>query len=347
MKKKHFPILVAILMLFTMIPLVSMDVHAENTFNISMEIYLYDKTLGSWVDARDYGAVSSYTINEEPTVNIDVPYGETVKILVAPQTGYMVSTIRVNDNYTYSSMPEGYVGGPDRISGQYVLTFTPQSGSDYYVSVSMQEAVRVTYDKNGGTVNDTWWADSFLMSKGSTISSIGPEIEQIIPPAGKELDYVEVITADGNRKVMAENLGRTAHTYNTDVTFKCYWKTSGKSEPVLVTPSSVESVTIKKKPKILKPAASKNKITVKWKHFKYTSKAMKPLWKKIKKVQIQCATDKAFKNTVKTFFVKKKKTKAYINGLKKNTVYYVRIRYFDGKNYSKWSGPKRIKTLKK
>lgn len=106
----------------------------------------------------------------------------------------------------------------------------------------------------------------------------------------------------------------------------------------------LEGTAQSKKPKIQKPKATKNKITVKWKHFKHTSKKTKPIWKKIKSVQIQCATDKAFRNIVKTATVKKSKASAKIKGLKKKTTYYVRVRYSDGTGYSAWSKVKKIKT---
>lgn len=109
-------------------------------------------------------------------------------------------------------------------------------------------------------------------------------------------------------------------------------------------PKQEDEITISKKPSIKKPTAAKGKITVKWSHFKHTSKKTKPIWKKIRKVQIQCATDKGFTNIVKTSMVGKSKTKAVIKGLSKKTVYYVRVRYFDGTGYSKWSGAKKIKT---
>ena len=105
----------------------------------------------------------------------------------------------------------------------------------------------------------------------------------------------------------------------------------------------IEKITITKKPTIKKPAATKNKITVSWKHFKQTKKT-KSIWKKIKKVQVQCATDKSFKNIVKTTLVGKKKTKATIKGLAKKTTYYVRVRYYDGTGYSAWSKVKKVKT---
>ena len=75
-------------------------------------------------------------------------------------------------------------------------------------------------------------------------------------------------------------------------------------------------------------------------------KKTKKICKKIKKVQVQCATDKGFTNILKTAMVGKSKTSAAVKVLKKNTTYYIRIRYFDGTGYSKWS-TKKIKTKKK
>ena len=124
-------------------------------------------------------------------------------------------------------------------------------------------------------------------------------------------------------------------------TFTCTDCGETKTE---VIPIIEEQITISKKPSIKKPAAAKGKITVKWSHFKHTSKKTKAIWKKIKKVQIQCATDKGFTNVVKTATIGKSKTKYTIKGLSKKTTYYVRVRYYDGTGYSNWSGVKKIKT---
>ena len=43
-------------------------------------------------------------------------------------------------------------------------------------------------------------------------------------------------------------------------------------------------------------------------------------------------------------FAKKSKTSAKIKGLKKKTIYYVRVRYYDGTGYSAWSKVKKVKT---
>ena len=135
-----------------------------------------------------------------------------------------------------------------------------------------------------------------------------------------------------------ETSNETFGTYNTQV--------KEPSKQTTVTKKPAERITISQKPTIKKPAATKNKITVKWTHFKHTSKKAKRIWKKIKKVQVQCAKDKAFKKIVKTSKASKNKTKVVIKGLSKKTTYYVRVRYFDGTGYSKWSGVKKIKTKK-
>ena len=117
-----------------------------------------------------------------------------------------------------------------------------------------------------------------------------------------------------------------------------------KAKPVVTKPVETEKITITKKPSIKKQIAAKNKITVNWKHFKHTSKKTKPIWNKIKKVQVQCAADSGFKNNVRTAIVGKKKTKATIKGLARKTTYYVRVRYYDGTGYSAWSKAKKVKT---
>ena len=106
----------------------------------------------------------------------------------------------------------------------------------------------------------------------------------------------------------------------------------------------IDSLSIPNKPSIKKPKATKNSITVRWSHFRHSTKKTWNLWKKIKKVQIQCAKDKSFNNIVKTLSVRKSKTKAVVKGLKKKKTYYVRVRYYDGKRYSSWSRIRKIKT---
>ena len=145
----------------------------------------------------------------------------------------------------------------------------------------------------------------------------------------------------------AGKITRAATTASAGVkTYTCACgETKTESIPKLkAAPKAAEKITISKKLTIKKPSAAKGKITVKWKHFKHTSKKTKKIWKPIKSVQIQCATDSGFRNIVKTAAAKKSKTSAKIKGLKRKTTYYVRVRYFDGRGYSAWSKVKKVKT---
>ena len=77
-------------------------------------------------------------------------------------------------------------------------------------------------------------------------------------------------------------------------------------------------------------------------------------WKRNKKAtgyQIVVATDKSFKNVVKTVNIKKNKTvKTFVKGLKKGKKYYVRVRSYKkasgGNVYSSWSKAKPVKAKK-
>ena len=73
-------------------------------------------------------------------------------------------------------------------------------------------------------------------------------------------------------------------------TYTCTIKACGQTKtekiPNLKPTVPTEKITIAKKPSIKKPAATKSKITVKWKHFKHTSKKAKKVWKNIQKVNI-------------------------------------------------------------
>ena len=103
-------------------------------------------------------------------------------------------------------------------------------------------------------------------------------------------------------------------------------------------------ITISKRPSSVKAKAKKNKVTVSWKKIK-KNKAGKKLLKKIKSIQVQYSTDKAFITNVKTKTVGKKKTKVTLK-LRKKTTYYIRVRYKGAKGFSKWSKVKKVKTKK-
>lgn len=95
----------------------------------------------------------------------------------------------------------------------------------------------------------------------------------------------------------------------------------------------------------MKVKVNKNKVTVSWSKIKNTKKTKK-LLSQIKKVQVQCATDRAFKNVVADKKVGKNKTKVVLKLMKKTT-YYIRTRYIGKDGVSKWTKVKAVKTKKK
>ena len=157
------------------------------------------------------------------------------------------------------------------------------------------------------------------------------------------MERAEEVTIEVNRHVHTWDSGKiTTQPTATSPGIKTYTCTSCGATKTEVIPK----LSIPRKPIIKKPIASKNKIIVSWKHFKHATKSKMKIWKRIRKVQVQCAADKDFENIVKTVTVKKGKTKAAIKGLKKKTKYYIRVRYFDGAGYSAWSKVRSVRTAK-
>lgn len=117
-----------------------------------------------------------------------------------------------------------------------------------------------------------------------------------------------------------------------------------KTYASMVKEASKESITISMKPSSVKTKVKKNKVTVSWKKIKKTKKT-KSILKKIKNVQVQYSTDSKFKKNVKTRKLGKSKTKVTLT-LKKNTRYYIRVRYIGSGGVSKWSSVKKVKTKK-
>ena len=103
-------------------------------------------------------------------------------------------------------------------------------------------------------------------------------------------------------------------------------------------------ISFSKYPTSLKAkAASKGKVTVSWSIKK--AKKSKKEWKKIKKIELQYGTDPTF--AVRKSKTYKKTSQKVTLKLAKNTTYYIRIRFIDGKGgYSKWVS-KSVKTKKK
>ena len=124
-------------------------------------------------------------------------------------------------------------------------------------------------------------------------------------------------------------------------------KTTGEETQLQVTAQPAEEkITISKKPAVKKLKAAKGRITVSWNKFKTKGKKNKAIWKKIKKIEVQCSTKKNFHDDeTKKKTVGKTKKSVKFTSLKKKTTYYVRVRYCDGAGgFSKWSAVKKIKT---
>ena len=116
-------------------------------------------------------------------------------------------------------------------------------------------------------------------------------------------------------------------------------KTTPEPEPEPVVQTKITQL----RPNI-KATVKKNKVIVSWNKIKKTAKT-KDVLTKLKKVQVQYSTNKQFKKNIKTRSFDKDSVKATLN-LKKNTVYYIRVRYVAKNGYSKWSAVKKVKTRK-
>lgn len=201
--------------------------------------------------------------------------------------------------------------------------------------------------KNGDLVNSRMYDVFYVDKNDREVTPVDPGTYYVLlKGTGIYGTGRKEYTIQTNRHVHIWDSGKiTRQPTATSPGIKTYTCTSCGETKTEVIPKL--SITVPHKPSIQKPIASKSRITIKWKHFKHTSKSKRKVWKKIRQVQIQCATDKKFTNIIKEKTVGKGKTKAAIKGLKKNSTYYVRIRYYDGKGYSNWSKAKRVKTKKK
>ena len=190
---------------------------------ISLKLSVYDAANNSFPDADDPAYITSATISGKDTRTAQVPVGGKATIVITPADGYMVQGVKVNDSQTPWNVVQDFQSWTDPKTGVHTITFSPPAGADYEFSVSLHEAVRVTYDLNGGTVGNNWLGNTRIVSKGSVVTGIGYEFEKITPPAGKFLSAVEITTASGVYTIAAAKLNSTAHKYDSDVTFKCIW----------------------------------------------------------------------------------------------------------------------------
>lgn len=169
---------------------------------------------------------------------------------------------------------------------------------------------------------------SFTKTEGNKAFKLGVKTKVKGTVAYKSSNK-KVVTVDKKGKVKVKGPGRAVITVTG--------KAKGfKNETAQIT------ITVKPSAKLSAKAAAQS------------GKKLKVTWKRNKKAsgyQIVVATDKSFKNVVKTVNVKKNKTvKATVKGLKSGRKYYVRVRSMKKssgvKVYGNWSKAKPVKAKK-
>ncbi|MBQ4270477.1 MAG: InlB B-repeat-containing protein, partial [Clostridiales bacterium] len=299
---------------------------------------------GAWQDGGDFeGWYTDEALTE--IFNFNTPINENITLYAKWYYGFSVCSYdKTNDTYLS--------GGQLKVEHLYVMDDYSYGGSNYTL---LEGTVTLSARPDPRYAFKGWYKGEYIGGDEQISRPLDMEDPENLLSTDREYTFYldkgmiicpvfEVCTdhdfgPDQTIKATTTAEGRVYH-----VCKNCGTEVTIKVLPKLKLATPTEKITISKKPSIKKPTAAKGKITVKWKHFKHTSKKTQKIWKKIKKVQVQCATDNAFKNIVKTTPVKKSKTSAKIKGLKKKTTYYVRVRYFDGVGYSKWSKVKKVKT---
>jgi len=227
-----------------------------------------------------------------------------------------------------------------------ITTISLSPNSFTYDGKAKKPSVTSARLKNGDLVNSRMYEVFYVDKNDREITPIAPGTYYVLlKGTGIYGTGRKEFTIKVNNHVHTWDSGKiTTPPTEKSSGIKTYTCTSCGETKIEVIPKL--AITVPKKPTIEKPIADKTKIIVRWTHFKHTSKNKKNIWKKIKRVQIQCSTDKNFTNIVKEKSVGKGRSRVTLKGLKRKTIYYVRVRYFDGKGYSKWSKAKKAKTKK-
>ena len=169
--------------------------------------------------------------------------------------------------------------------------------------------------------------------------------------SGSEIDWKQIKIGTGNTPLLSANI-HYAEVHNHSWTksqitrkateqrtgIRTYYCNCGAAKTEAI-PKVVFEVTVNKTVKSIKTKVKKNSITLLWKKDKRTLKKYK---NRIKKIDIQVATDKNFIKIVKNTSVSKNATRYVFKGKKKMT-YWIRIRYRATDGVSKWV-VKKVKT---
>ena len=256
--KKSLTILVVMLVAMTILTLRSQPVTAAVVTDITMKFSVYDNATNTWLDADSATYIKKATMNGADTRSLHLGIGDPVTISITPAAGYMFSALKAGESYSPWNVLSDYSQSIDPLTGTCTISFTASSGAMNDLSISLQEAVKVTYNLNGGTTGNDWGGNNRIESKGTVITSIGYEFDKITAPAGMELDYVEIKDGSGTHKVTADKLHSTGYSFDSDVIFKCVWKTIGgivkKTNPLKIKAknATVKYKKLKKKTQTLK-----------------------------------------------------------------------------------------------
>ena len=261
-------------------------------------------------------------------------------------TGAMTTvTYTANTGYYFAEFADISSNGiTARRTSSTVVTASGTPTAD--ATITVPDAVAIpTYEVTYKVVNGTW-SDGSTTDRKETVQS-GSKPASV--PTGMKAS--SGYTGGAWDTDPAETTITEAKTFTYTFTTKqaAPAPTPQETEAPAPTQPSTETtvqepITIPKTPASAKTKVKKNKVTVTWKNIKKTKKT-KTLIGKIKYIQIQYSTDKAFRKNAVKKKVRKNKTKATYT-LQKNTTYYIRIRYVGKDGVSKWTKAKKVKTKK-
>ena len=357
MKKRLALMLMALVMMFTMLPIMSYaDVSTPvpsvninyNVDNFNLFTNTLEGDVNNNIKQRSTVTTEGVRLNTANTglmfklaVNTYSGIGNGTNKVDETRNYYMCIHLQLEDGYDWPpeigriATTKTYIPVAELSSFQVFLNGRRYSGEGYvrlYTDNDIDISVPIVND----IVSINLSANSFTYNGKTQM----PEVTSARLSNGDLVNsrMYTISCLDGNEQAVTPiNPG----TYYVLLSGTGIYGTGRKAFVINDNPRSIST-----KPVIAKPVSSGNKIDVKWKHLNRKLKKNKKIWKKIKKVQVQCAADKDFTKIIKTVKVSKNRTHVVIKGLKKKTKYYVRVRYYDGKGYSAWSKVKMVKTRK-
>ncbi|MBO4863802.1 MAG: leucine-rich repeat protein [Eubacterium sp.] len=172
----------------------------------------------------DESGFSAITVNEVTTRDTFVPSDTTATIVVNLNDGYTLTNVNVNDSDDPKTALKDYKSSIDAETGVCTISFTPEENKNYRFKFEFQDAVKFTFDTNGGTTGDDWDGDVRLVSSYYDIfNKDKSEFLKVKPPEGYYLDHIEVSGIDMSEFYLDSFFGFGYLPYQNDVTFKFIW----------------------------------------------------------------------------------------------------------------------------